>query len=354
MKTLLTDRLGIAHPIIQAPMNWATDARLVAAVSAAGGLGTLGPNAGASSPSADPEVTGARLREQIREVRARTDRPFAVNVPIGRGGARVFSDKAIEVVIAERVPIVVVATGSPAVYTATLREAGICVIHAVASVKHAQKAEAEGVDAVVAEGFEGGGHSGFAEIPAMALVPQVVRAVSIPVIAAGGIVDGTGLALGLVAGARAVYMGTRFMAAKESPVHSRVKQAIVEADDTATISWGRTTEVARTLANSFAQNLRKQELSGAPPNQIHAFIANYQAAANRRIGGLLDGDLEEGEIYMGCGAGLITEVLSAVDIIDSSVAQARARLAGLRCGSVAGAPGAEVAAVPTSFQPARP
>lgn len=123
MKTLLTDKFAIRHPIIQAPMNWATDARLVASVSAAGGLGTLGPNAGAKTPSDDPQITGERLRDQIRQVRAITDMPFAVNVPIGRGGARVFSDRAIEIIIAERVPIVIVATGSPAVYTARLKEA---------------------------------------------------------------------------------------------------------------------------------------------------------------------------------------------------------------------------------------
>lgn len=310
-------------------MNWATDARLVAAVSAAGGLGTLGPNAGATEPSTSPDTTGERLREQIRQVRARTDKPFAVNIPIGRGGMRVFSDRAVQVVCEERVPIVFVATGSPAVYTSTLREAGVFVVHAIAAVKHARKAEAEGVDAIVAEGFDGGGHSGFAEIPSMALVQQVVRAVNIPVIAAGGIVDGAGLVMAGAAGAQAVYMGTRFMAVEESPVHPRVKRAIVEADDTATLSWGRTTEVARTLANRFATTFREKELSGMPAAELHAYIADYQASANRRIGGVIEGDLDEGEIYMGVGAGLIDEILTSAEVIHGSVAQAQAIAAGL-------------------------
>lgn len=322
MQTALSRQLGISHPIIQAPMNWGTDARLVGAVCTAGGLGTLGPNAGAHTPSNDPQVTGERLREQIRQVRAITGKPFAVNVPIGRGGARVFSDRAVDTVIEERVPIVIVATGSPAVYTAKLKQAGCFVVHAVASVKHAQKAESEGVDAVVAEGFDGGGHSGFAEIPTFALVPQVVRAIGIPVIAAGGIVDGKGLVMGLTVGAQAVYMGTRFMACEEAPVHDAVKKAIVDADDLSTISWGRTTEIARTLANRFATSLRERELAGTSAHDLHAYVADYQAAANRRIGGLLNGDLDEGEIYMGSGAGLVCEVLPAASIINRSIDEA--------------------------------
>lgn len=310
-------------------MNWGTDARLVGAVSAAGGLGTLGPNAGASTPSTDPQVTGERLREQIRKVRAITGNPFAVNVPIGRGGARIFSDRAVEIIIEERVPIVIVATGSPAVYTAKLKDAGCFVVHAVASVKHALKAESEGVDAVVAEGFDGGGHSGFAEIPTFAMVPQVVRAVNIPVIAAGGIVDGKGVVMGLTAGAEAVYMGTRFMACEEAPIHDAVKQAIVEADDLSTISWGRTTEIARTLANRFANTFRERELAGTSAHDLHAYIGDYQAAANRRVGGLLNGDLEDGEIYMGSGAGLIDEVLTAEEIISRAMDEAAEIIRGL-------------------------
>ncbi|MCP8938769.1 nitronate monooxygenase [Alsobacter sp. SYSU M60028] len=324
MRTGLTERLGIDVPIIQAPMNWATDARLVAAVSAAGGLGTLGPNAGAREPSTDPAVTGERLRAQIRAVRALTPRPFAVNVPIGRGGARVFSDRAVEIVLEEAVPVVIVATGSPDVYTERLKAGGAFVIHATASVKHAVKAEKAGVDAVVAEGFDGGGHSGFAEIPMAVLVPQVVDNVGIPVIAAGGISDGRGLVGALAAGAQAVYMGTRFMACEEAPIHPRVKQALVDADDTATMSWGRSTEVARTLANGFARRFREMELAGVSAAELHQFIAHYPPGPNRRVGGLVAGDMEDGEIYAGAGAGLIRSVLPAAEIVARTVREAHA------------------------------
>jgi enoyl-[acyl-carrier protein] reductase II len=303
-------------------MNWATDARLVAAVSMAGGLGILGPNAGALEPNADPAVTGERLREQIRKVRSLTDRPFGVNVPIGRGPGRVYSDRAVEVALSENVPVVTVVSGSPEVYTARLKAGGALVLHAVASVQHAIKAEAAGVDVVVAEGFDAGGHSGFNETPTSVLVPQIVAKVSIPVIAAGGIVDGRGLIMAMASGAQAIWMGTRFMAATESPIHDRVKQAIVDADDNGTMSWGRSTDIARTLANAFAKEFRDMEMSGASAEQLHAYIADYTTSANRRIGGLLKGDLEYGEIYLGAGSGLIKSVLSCREIIQNILAEA--------------------------------
>lgn len=327
LQTGICARLGIAFPILQAPMNWATDARLVAAVSNGGGLGILGPNAGAREPVADVAATGERLRSQIVAVRAATSLPFAVNVPIGRGAGRAYSDRAIEIVIEETVPVVAVATGSPEVYTRRLKDAGITVIHAVSSVYHAEKAEAAGVDLVVAEGFDGGGHSGFAETPTFVLVPQVVQRIAIPVVAAGGIVDGRGLAMAVIAGAQGVYMGTRFMACVEAPIHDRVKQAIVDANDSATMSWGRSTEVARTLANDFAKQYRKLELSGATPDELHRYVAAYETAPNRRVGGLLNGDLEQGEIYLGSGAGLIHDILPAAQIIERTMEQARAILA---------------------------
>lgn len=326
MPTELCRRLGIAAPIIQAPMNWATDARLVAAVSQAGGMGTIGPNAGTeiAEPSADPAVTGERLRREIHEVRRLTSKPFAVNFPIGHGKSRVFSDRAVEVAIEEGIAVAIVVMGSPEVYTERLKKAGIFVIHAVGSAKHARKAEQHGCDAVVAEGFEAGGHSGFDELPMSVLVPQVVEAVGIPVIAAGGIVDGRGLVMALSTGAGAAYMGTRFMAAAESPIHEAVKRAIVAAEDSSTLSWGRRIGVARTLRNAFTLRFRELELSGASAEELNAFIAAYDRPGGRRVGGLRSGDLEEGEVYMGAGAGMIREVLSCADIISRTVEEARA------------------------------
>lgn len=327
MPTELCRRLGIEAPIIQAPMNWATDARLVAAVSQAGGLGTLGPNAGrdVAVPSTDPAVTGERLRHEIQEVRRLTSKPFAVNFPIGHGANRVFSDRAIEVAIEEKIAIAIVVMGSPEIYTARLKKAGVFVIHAVGSAKHARKAESHGCDAVVAEGFEAGGHSGFDELPMSVLVPQVVDAVGIPVIAAGGVTDGRGLVMALATGAGAAYMGTRFLATTESPVHQSVKEALVAADDCATVSWGRRTGVARTLRNAFTDRFREMELSGATAAELNGLIADYsKVQGGRRVGGLRIGDLEQGEVYAGAGAGMIREILTCADVIEQTLAQARA------------------------------
>lgn len=316
-------------PIIQAPMNWATDARLVAAVSAAGGLGSLGPNAGLREPIRDPAAVSRHFSDQVKRIRTLTDRPFAFNVPIAKETGEVFSEVMARVAIDERVPVAIVVSGGAAVYTERLKKAGIFVIHAVSSVLHARKAEAAGVDAVVAEAFEAGGHSGHAELSMSVLVPQIVDAVRIPVIAAGGISDGRGLVMGLAAGAQAVYMGTRFMAAVESPIHDAVKAAIVAANDTATMSWGRPIGVARTLANTFTQAIRKLEMGGASPDELLRAIGDYPAHANRRVGGLIEGDLDQGEIYLGAGAGMIDRVATAAEIIETTMAQAHEILSGL-------------------------
>ena len=327
MLTPLCRRLGIDWPIVQAPMNWATDARLVAAVSNAGGLGVLGPNAGDEPASADPKQMGARLRRQVRAIRAACTRPFAVNVPIGRGGNRGFSDRSIEVLIEEGVRIAIIVTGSPEVYTARLKQAGVFVIHAIASVKHAKKAESCGVDAVVAEGFDAGGHSGFDEIPTASLVPQVAEACAIPVIAAGGIVDGRGLVASLGYGAQAVYMGTRFMATIECPIHANVKQAIVAAIDSGSTSWGRSTEIARTLKNRFTEEYRRRELSGATREELHKFIADYaKMPGGRRVAGLRGGDLEDGEVYLGTGLGLVRDIITCAEVIRRTMNEAHETL----------------------------
>lgn len=331
MLTPLCRSLGIKVPIIQAPMNWATDATLVAAVSNAGGLGVLGPNAGDEPAATEPAASSERMRRQIQAVRRLTSKPFAVNVPIGRGGNRGFSDRATDVLIEEGVGIAIVVTGSPDVYTATLKAAGVFVIHAVASVKHARKAEDCGVDAVVAEGFDAGGHSGFDEIPMASLVPQVVEHCAVPVIAAGGIVDGRGLVAALGFGAQAAYMGSRFMATLECPIHERVKQAIVAAGDTGTTSWGRKTEIARTLKNNFTDSYRQLELSGASREQLHHFIADYtKMPGGRRVAGLRGGDLDDGEIYLGAGAGLIHDVIPCAEVIRRTMCEAHQTLARLK------------------------
>lgn len=324
--TRITELFGIEHPIIQAPMNWATDARLVAAVSEAGGLGTLGPNAGVDTPTSDFKETGERMRRQIHLIRQLTDKPFAVNFPIGHGPGRAFSDYCIEVAIEEKIPIAVTVTGSPEIYTKKLKDAGIIVVHGIASVYHARKAEASGADAVAAEGYDGGGHSGFDEIPTMALVPQVVDAVNLPVIAAGGISDARGFLAGLALGADGVYMGTRFMASEECPIHPNVKHAIVNAADNTTVSWGRQIEVARSMRNRFTEQYRELEISGASVEEIKKFMRSYDKFGpkiSRRLGGLKYGDLEDGEVYVGSGAGIIKQIMPVREIVSSTIHEAK-------------------------------
>jgi enoyl-[acyl-carrier protein] reductase II len=327
--TELCRKIGMTYPIAQAPMNWATDKNLVAAVSNAGGLGVLGPNAGISKPTKDPELMAARLKDQIRGIREKTSKPFAVNIPIGRGHRRIYSDRLIDVVIDEDVPIVVTVTGSPQIYTERLKRAGIIVIHAISSVYHAKKAEACGVDIVVAEGYDGGGHSGFDQIPTASLVSQVVQNVKIPVVAAGGIVDGNGLIAALALGAQAVYMGTRFMATKECPIHSNVKQAIVTAKDNSTVSWGKKIEIARSLKNQFTEKYNELELAGFSLEELKQFIRNYHKFGyeiGRRPGALKFGDLEDGEVFFGTGAGQIKEISPAKEVIILTMHQAKEKL----------------------------
>jgi len=239
LKTRICDLLGIEYPIIQAPMNWITGANLAAAVSNAGGLGTLGPNAGVTGVTEDVALTGERLRGEIQKMKLLTGKPFAVNFPIGFGTVKDFADRCAEVALEEGIHAAITSMGSPRVYTDRFKEAGVKVFHLVTSVKQALKAEDAGVDAVVAQGFEAGGHSGADELPTLVLVPQVADAVKIPVVAAGGIADARGFVAALVMGAEAVYMGTRFLATLECDAHPNLKQAVLNADDTATIAWGK-------------------------------------------------------------------------------------------------------------------
>lgn len=237
MKTRITEMLGIKHPIIMAAMAWVSNAEIVAAVSNAGGLGTLGPNAGAKVVTSDVAETGERLRAQIKKVRELSDRPFAVNFVVGAAGLdKEFSERCIEVGIKERVPVAIVSQGSPMVHTERLKNAGMKVIHVCAAVAHARKAEEAGVDAVVASGTDGGGHSGFDQNTTFCLIPQVADAVRIPVVAGGGVADGRQLVAALALGAEGVYVGTRFIATKENPAHERYKEALVRSRDGDTIA----------------------------------------------------------------------------------------------------------------------
>jgi enoyl-[acyl-carrier protein] reductase II len=283
-------------------MNWLSNAELVAAVSGAGGLGTIHPMA-ALKPHED---STENLRQHIIRARELTDRPFAVNIPLDRPT----SGDWVAVTIAERVPIAITSAGSPATYTAMLKEAGIKVLHVVASVRHARGAEAQGVDAVIAEGYEAGGHNGPDELPTFVLVPQVVDAVKIPVVAAGGIADARGVVAAFALGAEGVQLGTIFMATHECVVHPRVKEALVQADDTATvISFRKLGSPARGLNTPATLRYIEMEDAGASVEELRAAGRGSQRRA------ALEGDLVEGALSCGQIVGMVKEVIGAGEMV---------------------------------------
>jgi len=314
IKNRIGELVGIRYPLIQAPMNWVSGAELAAAVSNAGGLGTLGPNAGVDTITEDFELTGERLREQIRKVRRLTSKPFAVNIVIGVGESMKYSEKCVEVVIEEAVPVVITSVGGPNVYTKVLHDGGIKVFHAVSTPKHAKKAEKVGVDAVVCEGYEAGGHKGFTELTTLVLTPMVADAVKLPVITGGGISDARGVLAALALGADAVYMGTRFMATKESESHQNVKDAIVRAKDACTVSVPKDFMLARDLSNIFTNQYLEMRKSGASAESLRAFLAKDSQFSAQHLG-----DVENAEVHCGQVAGLIDSTPGAADVISGII-----------------------------------
>lgn len=318
-KNPVCNLLSIRYPIIQAPMNWVSGAKLVAAVSNAGCLGTLGPNAGAKTITADITVTGERLRSQIREVKTLTQKPFAVNITIGMGEEqRQYSKRCLEVVLEEKVPVAVMSVGSPDVYTDLLKDAGVKVLHAISTLRHAKKAEKAGVDAVICEGYEAGGHKGFDELTTFILVPMVADEVKIPVVSGGGIGDARSVLAALVLGADGVYMGTRFMVTHESDSHRRIKEAVVTAEDTCTISVPKERMLARDLKNPFTQKYLEMREAGVSSKNLKKFFTENSQYHAQVLGGI-----EHAEIHCGQVAGLIRSIASAEDIVKAIVHGAR-------------------------------
>ena len=303
-KTRICHLLGIKYPIIQGAMAWVASAELAAAVSNAGGLGVISPNAGMSLKVDWVE----NLRSQFKKARSLTDKPFGVNIPLRVRKVR----ELMDVVIQQKVSVVVTSVGDPVNYTYYLKDAGIKVLHVVASVGHATRAEACGVDAVIAEGCEAGGHSGFYELSTFVLVPQVVDAVKIPVVAAGGIADARGFTAALALGAEGVQMGTRFFASHECIANQKAKEAVLRASDMDTIVTCRKLGPRRTLKNEVTDKLTEMESTGASAADLEAFLGTGRAWK-----GAIDGDLVNGEVYCGAIAGMITEIMSAAEIVKS-------------------------------------
>lgn len=287
---------GIRYPLVQAGMIWNSGWRLAAAVSEAGGLGVIG------SGSMYPDV----LQHHVRSCKAATAKPFAVNIPMLYPDV----DKHIATVIEERVPIVFTSAGNPATWTRKLKDAGITVVHVTASVKFARKAEEAGVDAVVAEGFEAGGHNGREETTTLVLVPLVRKAVQLPVIAAGGIADGASMLAAFALGAEAVQMGSRFVASEESSAHAAFKQQVVTSKEGDTQLTLKELAPVRMMKNAFYREVQAAYARCATPEELKALLG--RARAKR---GMFEGDLEQGELEVGQVAAAIREVLPAARIV---------------------------------------
>ncbi len=292
----ITRLFGVRYPIIQAGMIWASGWRLASAVSNAGGFGILG------SGSMYPDV----LKEHIQKCRAATSRPFAVNVPLLYPDI----DKHIQIIIEEGVKYVFTSAGNPKTWTAVFKEKGIRVIHVVSSSKFAKKAEEAGCDAVVAEGFEAGGHNGREETTTMVLIPLVANAVKIPVIAAGGIATGRQMLAAMVMGAEGVQIGSRFVASEEASSHQHFKDRVIQSAEGDTILTMKQLTPVRLLKNEFYRKVQEAEWKGATPSELETILGRARAKK-----GMFEGNLDEGELEIGQVSAILREILPAGEIV---------------------------------------
>lgn len=279
-KNRVTVLFKISYPIVQAGMIWASGWRLASAVSNAGGLGIIG------SGSMYPDV----LREHIQNCKAATNLPFGVNVPLLYPDI----DKHIQIIIEEGVKIVFTSAGNPKTWTGVLKEKGITVVHVVSSSKFARKAEEAGCDAVVAEGFEAGGHNGREETTTMVLIPAVIDAVNVPVIAAGGIATGKQMLAAMVMGAEAVQMGSRFVASEEASSHFAFKNVVINSQEGDTVLTMKQLTPVRMIRNKFYEQVKEAEGNGATAEELRSLLGKGRAKS-----GMFEGNLEEGELEIG-------------------------------------------------------
>jgi enoyl-[acyl-carrier protein] reductase II len=293
----ITSLFQIEKPIIQAGMIWASGWRLASAVSNAGGLGIIGAG------SMYPDI----LRVHIQKCKAATSKPFGVNVPLLYPDL----DKHIEIIIEEKVPIVFTSAGNPKAWTSKFKQHGITVVHVVSSSKFAKKSEEAGCDAIVAEGFEAGGHNGREETTTIVLIPQVVDAVSIPVIAAGGIATGRQMLAAMILGAEGVQMGSRFVCSDEASSHPNFKNAILKANEGDTTLSMKKLVPVRLLHNHFYKQIAEAEERGADPEELKNILGRARAKK-----GMYEGDLDEGELEIGQVSSMIKEIKPAKQIVD--------------------------------------
>lgn len=300
----ITHLFNIKYPIIQAGMIWASGWKLASAVSNEGGLGIIGAG------SMYPEV----LREHIQKCKKATSFPFAVNVPMLYPNL----EQIMEIIIEEQVPIVFTSAGNPKTWTSHLQERGITVVHVVSSVKFALKAEQAGVDAVVAEGFEAGGHNGRDETTTFTLIPMVKEQIKIPLIAAGGIATGRGMLAAMVLGADAVQVGSRFVASNEASSHPKFKEMVVQAKEGDTVLTLKELAPVRLLKNRFFEQVT--ELYSKSPSKDQLIELLGRARAKK---GMFEGDLDEGELEIGQISGLIHDIKPAAEILQDMIKEFR-------------------------------
>ncbi len=311
MNNRITTLFNIKYPIIQAGMIWASGWKLASAVSNAGGLGLIGAG------SMYPEV----LREHIQQCKAATKNPFGVNIPL------LYPDieKLMQIIVEEQVSIVFTSAGNPSKWTPLLKEKGITVVHVVSSSKFAKKAQDTGCDAVVAEGFEAGGHNGREETTTMVLIPAVKSAITIPLIAAGGIATGKQMLAAMILGADAVQIGSRFVCTHEASSHENFKQAVVNSNEGDTQLSMKKLVPVRLLKNNFFHQINEAEKRGAEETELQQILGRSRAKK-----GMFEGDLDEGELEIGQAASLIHEIKPAADVVAEIWNEYEATLAQLK------------------------
>lgn len=304
MSNRITRLFNIKYPVVQAGMIWCSGWELASAVSNAGGLGLIG------SGSMYPDV----LREQIRKCKAATSARFGVNVPLLYPDI----DKHMEIIMEEGVKVVFTSAGNPKTWTSVLKEKGITVVHVIANVKFAKKCEEAGVDAIVAEGFEAGGHNGREETTTLCLLPMVRQAVSLPLIAAGGIATGRAMLAAMALGAEGVQVGSRFIASPESSAHINFKNRVIDSVEGDTVLTLKQLTPVRLIRNKFYDQVREAEARGASPDELKELLGRGRAKK-----GMYEGDLDEGELEVGQVSGLIKEIKPAGEILEEIVSEYR-------------------------------
>ena len=300
MGDIIKNLFNIKYPIVQGGMVWVSGWKLASAVSNAGGLGLIGAG------SMYPDV----LREHIQKCKKATDNPFGVNVPMLYPQV----DELMDIIVEEDVKIVFTSAGNPKTWTSFLKEKGITVVHVVSSVKFALKAEVAGVDAIVCEGFEAGGHNGREETTTFTLIPMVKESVAIPVIAAGGIGNGRGMLAAMVLGADGVQIGSRFAASKESSAHVNFKQKIIDVKDGDTHLTLKELAPVRLIKNKFYQEIQELYKNNPTKEELTGLLGRARAKK-----GIFEGDLDNGELEIGQIAGIINEISSSKDILEEII-----------------------------------